>query len=148
MALLVNAFAALISYLGRVAGLNAGRAFPQPPRSSRPAPAAAPRCALSQVRPVSHCPLSHAVPCPMLPHAAPCVCPVQDCNLYQLMKDRDRLFPEERIRAWIWAVLQGLAYIHRHGYFHRDMKPGGWLGRVPAWCLDHFYFWSGPYETI
>jgi protein kinase len=40
------------------------------------------------------------------------------------MKDRDRLFPEERIRAWMWAVLQGLAYIHRHGYFHRDMKPG------------------------
>lgn len=49
---------------------------------------------------------------------------LQDCNLYQLMKDRDRLFPEERIRAWMWAVLQGMAYIHRHGYFHRDMKPG------------------------
>ncbi|WIA19572.1 hypothetical protein OEZ85_005514 [Tetradesmus obliquus] len=46
-----------------------------------------------------------------------------DCNLYQLMKDRDRLFPEERVRRWMWAVLQGMAYIHRHGYFHRDMKP-------------------------
>eukprot|EP00879_Flechtneria_rotunda_P020270 GHRR01021318.1.p1 GENE.GHRR01021318.1~~GHRR01021318.1.p1 ORF type:complete len:237 (+),score=63.17 GHRR01021318.1:226-936(+) len=46
-----------------------------------------------------------------------------DCNLYQLMKDRDRLFPEERIRRWMYAVLQGLAYIHKHGYFHRDMKP-------------------------
>jgi serine/threonine protein kinase len=70
----------------------------------------------------------------------PCVCAcllcvLQDCNLYQLMKDRDRLFPEERIRAWMWAVLQGLAYIHRHGYFHRDMKPGGLT--VTSWqCVS------------
>jgi protein kinase len=56
---------------------------------------------------------------------------MQDCNLYQLMKDRDRLFPEERIRSWMWAVAQGLAYIHRHGYFHRDMKPGAG-GVVPC----------------
>ena len=52
------------------------------------------------------------------------VSPPQDCNLYQLMKDRDRLFPEARIRSWCHQVLQGLAYIHKHGYFHRDMKPG------------------------
>lgn len=68
--------------------------------------------------------------CNLLQPAAATCCNLpsrtQDCNLYQLMKDRDRLFPEERIRAWMWAVLQGLAYIHRHGYFHRDMKPGGW----------------------
>lgn len=61
--------------------------------------------------------------------AAPCC--LQDCNLYQLMKDRDRLFPEERVRRWMWAVLQGMAYIHRHGYFHRDMKPGA-RGRPSA----------------
>lgn len=46
-----------------------------------------------------------------------------DCNLYQLMKDSDRLFPEARIRAWCHQVFQGLAHIHKHGYFHRDMKP-------------------------
>lgn len=54
-----------------------------------------------------------------------CPSPPQDCNLYQLMKDRDRLFPEARIRSWAHQMFQGLAYIHKAGYFHRDMKPGG-----------------------
>ncbi|KAL3146842.1 hypothetical protein ABBQ38_014816 [Trebouxia sp. C0009 RCD-2024] len=48
---------------------------------------------------------------------------VQDCNLYQLMKDRTTFMPESRIRSWCHQILQGLAYIHKHGYFHRDMKP-------------------------
>jgi len=46
-----------------------------------------------------------------------------DCNLYQSMKERDKLFPESRIRNWLYQILQGLAYIHKQGYFHRDMKP-------------------------
>ena len=49
---------------------------------------------------------------------------VQDCNLYQLMKDRTTYMSESRIRSWCYQILQGLAYIHKHGYFHRDMKPG------------------------
>ncbi|WKX90215.1 hypothetical protein Q1695_009230 [Nippostrongylus brasiliensis] len=36
-------------------------------------------------------------------------------NLYELMKDRDRYFPEGVIRNIIYQILQG--------YFHRDMKP-------------------------
>ncbi|XP_046659580.1 serine/threonine-protein kinase MAK isoform X2 [Homalodisca vitripennis] len=44
-------------------------------------------------------------------------------NLYQLMKDRDKLFPEPVIRNMLYQVLQGLAFMHRHGFFHRDMKP-------------------------
>ncbi len=44
--------------------------------------------------------------------------------MYQLMKDRDKLFPESRIRNWCYQIFQGLAYIHKQGYFHRDMKPG------------------------
>lgn len=49
---------------------------------------------------------------------------MQDCNLYQLMKDRTTYIPESRIRSWCYQILQGLSYIHKHGYFHRDMKPG------------------------
>ncbi|GMT00542.1 hypothetical protein PENTCL1PPCAC_22716, partial [Pristionchus entomophagus] len=44
-------------------------------------------------------------------------------NLYELMKDRDRYFPEAIIRNIIYQVLQGLAYMHKNGFFHRDMKP-------------------------
>ncbi|XP_018906116.1 serine/threonine-protein kinase ICK isoform X3 [Bemisia tabaci] len=44
-------------------------------------------------------------------------------NLYQLMKERDRLFPEPVIRNMLYQVLQGLSFMHRHGFFHRDLKP-------------------------
>lgn len=46
-----------------------------------------------------------------------------ECNLYQLMKDREKLFSEAEIRNWFFQVFQGLAYMHHHGYFHRDLKP-------------------------
>eukprot|EP00906_Rhabdomonas_costata_P035488 RCo049860 len=44
-------------------------------------------------------------------------------NVYQLMKDRDRLFPEPKIRNIMFQCLQGLASMHKAGFFHRDMKP-------------------------
>uniref|UniRef100_A0A0D3AUB2 cyclin-dependent kinase n=1 Tax=Brassica oleracea var. oleracea TaxID=109376 RepID=A0A0D3AUB2_BRAOL len=46
-----------------------------------------------------------------------------ECNLYQLMKDRPKLFAESDIRNWCFQVFQGLSYMHQHGYFHRDLKP-------------------------
>ncbi|PIN24761.1 MAPK related serine/threonine protein kinase [Handroanthus impetiginosus] len=46
-----------------------------------------------------------------------------ECNLYQLMKDRGKLFSEAEVRNWCFQVFQGLAYIHQRGYFHRDLKP-------------------------
>ncbi|GLH05178.1 Cyclin-dependent kinase 1 [Gryllus bimaculatus] len=52
-------------------------------------------------------------------------------NLYQLMKDRDKFFPEPVIRNMIYQVLQGLAFMHRHGFFHRDMKPENLLCMGP-----------------
>ncbi|NXX82968.1 MAK kinase, partial [Urocolius indicus] len=44
-------------------------------------------------------------------------------NLYQLMKDRNKLFPESVIRNMMYQILQGLAFIHKHGFFLGDMKP-------------------------
>ncbi|KAK4252656.1 hypothetical protein QN277_014401 [Acacia crassicarpa] len=44
-------------------------------------------------------------------------------NLYQLMKDRSKLFSEDQVRNWCFQIFQSLAYMHQHGYFHRDLKP-------------------------
>lgn len=46
-----------------------------------------------------------------------------ECNLYQMMRDRQDAFMEADIRSFMSQVLQGLAYMHKNGYFHRDMKP-------------------------
>ncbi|XP_021720121.1 serine/threonine-protein kinase MHK-like isoform X1 [Chenopodium quinoa] len=46
-----------------------------------------------------------------------------ECNLYHLMKERQRPFSEEEIRNLLTQVLQGLAHMHWNGYFHRDLKP-------------------------
>ncbi|KAK7386814.1 hypothetical protein VNO78_27150 [Psophocarpus tetragonolobus] len=44
-------------------------------------------------------------------------------NLYQLMKNREKMFSENEVRNWCFQVFQGLAYMHQRGYFHRDLKP-------------------------
>ncbi|XP_073482765.1 serine/threonine-protein kinase ICK isoform X1 [Aquarana catesbeiana] len=52
-------------------------------------------------------------------------------NLYQLMKDRNKLFPETTIRNIMFQILQGLAFIHKYGFFHRDLKPENLLCMGP-----------------
>ncbi|XP_066579288.1 serine/threonine-protein kinase MAK isoform X2 [Amia ocellicauda] len=52
-------------------------------------------------------------------------------NLYQLMKERNKLFPESVIRNIMYQIIQGLSFIHKHGFFHRDMKPENLLCMGP-----------------
>ncbi|XP_021300913.1 serine/threonine-protein kinase MHK isoform X2 [Herrania umbratica] len=48
---------------------------------------------------------------------------VKEYNLYQIMRERQRPFTEGEIRSFMSQMLQGLAHMHRNGYFHRDLKP-------------------------
>eukprot|EP00041_Stephanoeca_diplocostata_P018404 m.385080 g.385080 ORF g.385080 m.385080 type:complete len:739 (-) comp21002_c0_seq1:86-2302(-) len=50
-------------------------------------------------------------------------------NLYELMKDRKTPFPESEVKSISFQVMDGLAYMHKLGYFHRDMKPENLLCR-------------------
>lgn len=44
---------------------------------------------------------------------------------------RERVFPEAEISLMMYQVLQGLAFMHKHGFFHRDMKPENLLCMGP-----------------
>ena len=48
-------------------------------------------------------------------------------NLYELMKSRDKHFPESHIRNILYQIFQGLAFMHKIGFFHRDIKPENML---------------------
>ncbi|GAA28154.2 serine/threonine-protein kinase ICK [Clonorchis sinensis] len=52
-------------------------------------------------------------------------------NLYEMIKRRTKLFPEEAVRNIMWQVLDGLAFMHKQGFFHRDMKPENLLCNGP-----------------
>ena len=59
-------------------------------------------------------------------------------NVYQLMKDRATPFPEAQIKCILYQTLQGLAYMHKHGFFHRDMKPENMLVKGEAVKIADF----------
>ena len=44
-------------------------------------------------------------------------------NVYEIIKDRTKPLPEDKIKSLMYQTFQGLAYCHKQGFFHRDMKP-------------------------
>eukprot|EP00931_Biecheleriopsis_adriatica_P104790 TRINITY_DN79418_c0_g1_i1.p1 TRINITY_DN79418_c0_g1~~TRINITY_DN79418_c0_g1_i1.p1 ORF type:complete len:454 (+),score=89.92 TRINITY_DN79418_c0_g1_i1:128-1489(+) len=46
-----------------------------------------------------------------------------EANLYEFMKSRVRSLPESKVRNIMFQTMQAVAHVHKHGYFHRDMKP-------------------------
>merc|ERR1719316_1223316 len=55
------------------------------------------------------------------------VCEYMDGNVYQVIKDRVKTLPEEKVRNIMYQTFQALGWMHKHGYFHRDLKPENML---------------------
>ena len=54
------------------------------------------------------------------------------------MKDRKQGFPEQEVKSIMYQTLLGLAYMHKHGFFHRDMKPENLLVKGDAVKIADF----------
>jgi len=61
-----------------------------------------------------------------------------EANLYEFMKGRTKMFPESKVRNIMFQTMQALHHVHKHGYFHRDMKPENLLVSGDAVKLADF----------
>lgn len=46
-----------------------------------------------------------------------------DGNLYEYIKGRTKALPPNKVRNIMFQTIQALHFVHKNGYFHRDMKP-------------------------
>lgn len=46
-----------------------------------------------------------------------------DGNLYEYIKGRTKPLPANKVRNMMFQTIQALHFVHKNGYFHRDMKP-------------------------
>ena len=52
-------------------------------------------------------------------------------NLYEMCKSRERHLPEASVRSIMFQIFQGLAFMHKHGFFHRCARGPPALARLP-----------------
>lgn len=48
-------------------------------------------------------------------------------NVYELIQNRTKNLPEDKIKSVMFQTFQALAFCHKQGFFHRDMKPENML---------------------
>ncbi|CAF4782146.1 unnamed protein product [Rotaria socialis] len=48
---------------------------------------------------------------------------LMNMNLYEYIRGRQRILPSETVCKFMYQLLKALEYIHRHSFFHRDVKP-------------------------
>ncbi|XP_054723811.1 MAPK/MAK/MRK overlapping kinase-like, partial [Uloborus diversus] len=63
---------------------------------------------------------------------------LMDLNMYELLKARQKPLPEFRVKNYMYQLLSSLHHIHRHGIFHRDVKPENLLIRDNLLKLGDF----------
>ncbi|XP_042910996.1 MAPK/MAK/MRK overlapping kinase [Parasteatoda tepidariorum] len=63
---------------------------------------------------------------------------LMDLNMYELLKARRKPLPEFRVKSYVYQLLRSLDHIHRHGIFHRDVKPENLLIRDNLLKLGDF----------
>ncbi|CAK0904337.1 unnamed protein product [Prorocentrum cordatum] len=53
-----------------------------------------------------------------------------EANMYEYMKaqvSKGRSLPESKICSFMFQTMQAVQHVHKHGYFHRDLKPDNLL---------------------
>lgn len=57
-------------------------------------------------------------------------------------KDRKKFLPESKVRNILYQILQGLACMHKHGYFHRSVRGRARLEPLCDWLMLRACDWS------
>jgi len=48
---------------------------------------------------------------------------LMDMNLYELIRGKRHYLPESRVRFYMLQLVDAVRHMHKHGIFHRDVKP-------------------------
>ncbi|CAG9861236.1 unnamed protein product [Phyllotreta striolata] len=57
---------------------------------------------------------------------------LMDMSMYDYLKTKRRGLPENKVKCYLYQILRGLAHLHDHGLFHRDVKPENILIKFPS----------------
>lgn len=51
------------------------------------------------------------------------ICELMDMNIYELIRGKRHYLPERKVKHYMYQLLKSVEHMHRHGIFHRDVKP-------------------------